>query len=75
MVASTSPNQLRNWLNDVDFPSNKQDLLDAAGRNGCDDEIILAAKSASHHRHMGGESQSQLHRVFVEGMVLPRRSN
>ncbi|WP_055403232.1 MULTISPECIES: DUF2795 domain-containing protein [unclassified Mycobacterium] len=40
MVASTTRSQLRQCLNDVDFPADKQDLLDAAGRNGCDDDTI-----------------------------------
>ncbi|OBI20262.1 hypothetical protein A5712_17955 [Mycobacterium sp. E2327] len=40
MVASTTRSQLRKCLNDVDFPANKQDLLDAADRNGCDDDTV-----------------------------------
>jgi Protein of unknown function (DUF2795) len=44
MVASTTPSQLRQCLNDVDFPANKQDLLDAADRNGCDDDTIRALR-------------------------------
>lgn len=44
MVASTTPSQLRQCLNDVDFPANKQDLLDAAGRNGCNDDTIRALR-------------------------------
>ncbi|OBF55619.1 hypothetical protein A5756_13180 [Mycobacterium sp. 852002-53434_SCH5985345] len=45
MVASVSPNQLRQCFTDVDFPANKQDLLDAADRNGCDDDTIRALRS------------------------------
>lgn len=45
MVASTTVNQLRQCLNDVDFPANKQDLLDAADRHGCDDETIRALRA------------------------------
>lgn len=45
MVASTTPSQLRKCLSDVDFPANKQDLLDAAGRNGCDDETVHALRA------------------------------
>lgn len=45
MVASTTVNQLRQCLVDVDFPANKQDLLDAAGRHGCDDETIHALRA------------------------------
>lgn len=44
MVAATTPSQLRKCLNDVDFPANKQDLLDAAGRTGCDEETIRALR-------------------------------
>ncbi|WP_156765937.1 DUF2795 domain-containing protein, partial [Mycobacterium sp. E342] len=45
MVASTTPSQLRQCLNDVDFPANKQDLLEAAGRNGCNDDTIRAMRA------------------------------
>lgn len=45
MVASTTSSQLRQCLSDVDFPANKQDLLDAAGRNGCDDGTIRALRA------------------------------
>lgn len=44
MVASTTSSQLRLCLSDVDFPANKQDLLDAAGRNGCDDQTLRALR-------------------------------
>ncbi|OBG49323.1 MULTISPECIES: DUF2795 domain-containing protein [unclassified Mycobacterium] len=44
MVASTTQSQLRQCLSDVDFPANKQDLLAAAGRNGCDDNTIRALR-------------------------------
>jgi hypothetical protein len=29
----------------VDFPANKQDLLEAADRNGCDDETVRALRA------------------------------
>jgi uncharacterized protein DUF2795 len=45
MVPSTTRRQLRQCLNDVDFPANKQDLLDAADRNGCDDETRRALRA------------------------------
>ena len=45
MVASTTAQQLRQCLNDVDFPTNKQDLLDAADRNGCDEETRRALRA------------------------------
>ncbi|OBK43820.1 DUF2795 domain-containing protein [Mycobacterium sp. 1081908.1] len=45
MVASTTTrSRLRKCLSDVDFPANKQDLLDAAGRNGGDDETVRALR-------------------------------
>lgn len=44
MVASTTTSQLRLCLSDVDFPASKQDLLDAAGRNGCDDQTVRALR-------------------------------
>jgi hypothetical protein len=44
MVASTTASELRKCLNDVDFPANKQDLLDAADRNGCDAETARALR-------------------------------
>ncbi|WP_197515190.1 DUF2795 domain-containing protein [Mycobacterium sp. 1245805.9] len=28
----------------MDFPANKQDLLDAADRNGCDDDTVRALR-------------------------------
>ncbi len=45
MVASTSRSELRKCLSDVDFPANKQDLLDAADRNGCADETVRALRA------------------------------
>ncbi|MCV7104078.1 DUF2795 domain-containing protein [Mycobacterium palustre] len=42
MVASTTASQLRKCLSGVDFPANKQELLDAADRNGCDAETARA---------------------------------
>lgn len=44
MVASTTRSQLRQCLSDVDFPANKEDLLAAAERNGCDDETVQAMR-------------------------------
>ncbi|BBX66232.1 hypothetical protein MSAS_54060 [Mycobacterium saskatchewanense] len=45
MVASTTPGRLRRCLDAVDFPANKQDLLDAADRTGCDVETIRALRT------------------------------
>ncbi|OBJ35059.1 hypothetical protein A5621_17830 [Mycobacterium colombiense] len=45
MVASTTPTQLRQCLSDVDFPANKEDLLSAAERNGCDGETVRALRA------------------------------
>lgn len=44
MVATTTRSELRKCLNDVDFPANKQDLIDAADRNGCAEETIRALR-------------------------------
>ena len=44
MAASTTPSRLRHCLNDVDFPADKDALLDAATRNGCDDETSRALR-------------------------------
>jgi hypothetical protein len=40
MVASTTTSQLRKCLRGMDFPANKERLLDAADRNGCDAETV-----------------------------------
>ncbi len=45
MVASTTPDQLRRCLDAVDFPANKEDLLDAADRSGFDAETIRALRA------------------------------
>jgi len=42
MVACTTPGQLSQCLSDVVFPANKEDLLTAATRNGCNDDTIRA---------------------------------
>jgi hypothetical protein len=44
MVASTTRSRLRACLNDVDFPADKDNLLQAAARNGCDDETTRALR-------------------------------
>ncbi|OBI55058.1 DUF2795 domain-containing protein [Mycobacterium sp. E787] len=44
MVATTTRSQLRKCLTDVDFPANKQDLIDSAVRNGCDDDTVRALR-------------------------------
>jgi hypothetical protein len=45
MAASTTPSRLRHCLNDVDYPADKDALLDAAARNGCDDETSRALRA------------------------------
>ncbi|GAA5514100.1 hypothetical protein Dcar01_02852 [Deinococcus carri] len=37
-----NPIQLQKHLKGVDYPASKQDLLDAAGKNGADDEVRAA---------------------------------
>lgn len=45
MAASTTSSRLRNCLNDVDYPADKDALLEAAARNGCDDETARALRA------------------------------
>lgn len=45
MVASTTRSQLRQYLNDVDYPADKEALLAAAARNGCDDQTGRALRA------------------------------
>ena len=45
MAASTMPSRLRHCLNDVDYPADKDALLEAAARNGCDDETGRALRA------------------------------
>lgn len=45
MVACTTPGQLRLCLDNVNFPANRDDLLAAAERNGCNDETIHALRA------------------------------
>lgn len=47
MAASTTASRLRHCLTDVDFPASKDDLLQAAARNGCDDETVRALRAVS----------------------------
>jgi len=47
MAASTSttPSRLRHCLNDVGYPADKDALLEAAARNGCDHETARALRA------------------------------
>lgn len=45
MAASTTPSRLRHCLNDVDYPADKDALLEAAVRNGCDDDTARALRA------------------------------
>lgn len=45
MAASTTLSRLRHCLNDVDYPADKDALLEAAARNGCDDETARALRA------------------------------
>lgn len=45
MVACTTPGQLSQCLGDVVFPANREDLLTAADRNGCNDDTIEALRA------------------------------
>jgi hypothetical protein len=46
MAASTTPSRLRHCLNDVGYPADKDALLEAVARNGCDHETARAAGKA-----------------------------
>jgi len=45
MVASTTRARVRECLNGVDFPANKQRLMHAAARNSCDDDTAHALRA------------------------------
>jgi hypothetical protein len=45
MVASTTRSRLRDCLNDVDFPADKGNLVEAAVRNGCDEDTVRALRA------------------------------
>jgi len=45
MIASTTEGQLRRCLAEVRFPANKQDLIDAAISNRCDDDTVGALRA------------------------------
>lgn len=45
MVASTTRSRLRQYLNDVHYPADKAALLDAATRNGCDEQTGRALRA------------------------------
>jgi len=44
-VVSTTHSRLRHCLNDVDYPADKAALLEAAARNGCDEETGRALRA------------------------------
>lgn len=45
MAAATTRSRLRQYLNDVDYPADKDALLEAANRNGCDEEANRALRA------------------------------
>ncbi len=45
MAAATTRSRLRQYLNDVDYPADKDALLEAANRNGCDEDTNRALRS------------------------------
>ncbi len=45
MVASSTPDRLRQCLNDVDFPADKDALVETAERNGCADDAARALRA------------------------------
>ncbi len=44
-MASTTRSRLRQCLNDVDYPADKDALLEAATRNGGDEETVRALRA------------------------------
>lgn len=47
MIASTTEAQLRRCLTGIRFPANREDLLDAAITNGCDQDTVDAVRDIS----------------------------
>jgi Protein of unknown function (DUF2795) len=47
MIASTTEGQLRRCLAEVRFPASKQDLIDAAVSDRCDDDTVAALRAIS----------------------------
>jgi hypothetical protein len=45
MAAATTRSRLRQYLNDVDYPADKDALLEAANRNGCDEDTNRALRA------------------------------
>jgi hypothetical protein len=45
MPAATTRNRLRQYLNDVDYPADKDALLESADHNGCDEDTARALRA------------------------------
>jgi Protein of unknown function (DUF2795) len=45
MPAATTRSRLKQYLNDVDYPADKDALLEAANRNGCDEDTARALRA------------------------------
>jgi hypothetical protein len=45
MAAATTRSRLKQYLNDVDYPADKEALLEAANRNGCDEDTARALRA------------------------------
>jgi hypothetical protein len=45
MAPATTRSRLRQYLNDVDYPADKDALLEAANRNGCDEDTGRALRA------------------------------
>ncbi|HVR00483.1 MAG TPA: DUF2795 domain-containing protein [Mycobacterium sp.] len=45
MAAATTRSRLRQYLNDVDYPADKDTLLEVANRNGCDEDTSRALRA------------------------------
>jgi hypothetical protein len=45
MAPATTRERLRQYLNDVDYPADKDALLQSADRNGCDEDTARALRA------------------------------
>lgn len=44
-MALTDPSQARTWLDGIDFPADKQQLVDQAEANGAPEEVVKAFRA------------------------------
>jgi hypothetical protein len=51
MVASTNRSRVRECLVDADFPADKEQLVEVARRNGCDEDTLGALRAMPPERY------------------------